>query len=1002
MNTVEFLQTVFGDNDFEIRLIEDGSPKVWGRDKHSYSFLKHGDRIYRGKEKKRGHLFKQEYLEEYINYYYNDVYDLMDMGVFFVVNSPDFDKMTSCTCSDSDIVHINAQFVDIDCTDHEIKSDEQKLEQWKYEVYQELINHKAKPSIMIRTKHGWHCLWLIDNGEVNKFRLIQQQLIKEFKGDKSCINVSHCLRLPNFCHRKDYDNPYCVGIKDSNGRRFTQEELRKLLPELAPSEIMEGIKAEREASPISVDDSSRKKIVDLVKEKLHFVKDDGKKLIIHCPMPNHEDSNPSAFFNKEYLWVHCSGCSSHIPLDELAELLGWDDVLEELNKPPYELDLKCHFDRIAEQMVKVNEISEFCLTLEEQKLRDSITEVIIAELNKREQYPNDLHKSYFADIVTILLKGQPSIMPDLIPLDIGAGKSTIIEVFVSEMARLDPNYGCIIVKERKDDVRSLVSNINNRLGYSVSVPVYGFEEGECLAGKKLCDNYRKQDFKGKQRVFETCNYSKECRYSNQYTKQSEYPVLVITHERFHYLNETDRLIRYFGYFDGRDGQQHPRTKLMVDEKPKLIVNEQLDSEWFKEKCRGIYYDENDEAFKELDKAISLVKSILEPSDTWRTAVEPIDPTFAFSEESWNRFEPFGDSFVGFMEIVESATKYGGHKLTQKGKVVLFTSHYCRNTYGDNFHTMIFDGTADIDLTYRHEDYRMFDFKPIRTYENFTMYQCDFLKSSKSALNNKSLIDAFCEQVRLISDDNPQSKLYVPVFKDHQDTIKANIKDLIDGGKVMVDHYGGTRGKNDYLDCDIVVVEGILHKTEDFYIALHRAVTGKQLDDLGCRYINKLRRFNSLEIETLKVADMNCDYSQEIKRSKQRDNTRNVHGKLYIFSSDKELLDILRYKFPNCKTEKWNPIRIIRNKIFDNGHPLGKNQLLVATYIEENATEYVITQEDITEFTGLDKSTVSKELNKPLMQGFLEVLGFEKVKDEHDQRKWNWVNKFSREDEGEDS
>jgi putative DNA primase/helicase len=137
-----------------------------------------------------------------------------DRGVFFVVNYGGHE--------DGDITRVNAQFVECD-----------KL---SLEAQMERINaFSLPPSIIVRTRKSLHTYWLIKNGDVPRFRDIQRALIRQFDGDKACINESRVLRLPGFEHRKA--EPVMVEcIRFSPELRYTQDELAAALPRLEKTE----------------------------------------------------------------------------------------------------------------------------------------------------------------------------------------------------------------------------------------------------------------------------------------------------------------------------------------------------------------------------------------------------------------------------------------------------------------------------------------------------------------------------------------------------------------------------------------------------------------------------------------------------------------------------------------------------------------------------------------------------------------------------------------------
>lgn len=141
-------------------------------------------------------------------------------GIFFVVNfGGDYDK---------NITRINAQFVEMDDLSFE---EQQKA----------VESFPLPPSLVIKTRKSLHVYWFMKNAAVEKFRLIQQQLVKHFHGDPVCVNESRVMRLPGFYHCKQ--EPVMVScISFHPERKYTQEQLSQVLPpvEEKPVEIKRG------------------------------------------------------------------------------------------------------------------------------------------------------------------------------------------------------------------------------------------------------------------------------------------------------------------------------------------------------------------------------------------------------------------------------------------------------------------------------------------------------------------------------------------------------------------------------------------------------------------------------------------------------------------------------------------------------------------------------------------------------------------------------------------
>ena len=988
----DFLKTICGDGDIEIRLIEEGS-KI-GNKTYSHSLMIHDNKIYSGYNKTlkyvgfdNTNIILSICLHEYNYYNFDDFYP------FFVVNSPDFTKMKSCTSKDVDICKINAQFIDIDAP-KDIRTDKVELNKWKKRKINKLLKYSLPPSIIVVSKNGLHCYWLIKDGKIDLFRYIQQQLIQQFKADESCINESHCLRLPNFEHKKDRKDKYPVLVYHFSDVRYTQEELSDILPKVEPETVKKCAKKQRENKPIAeIDNTHRKKLWDLVKMKINCVKDYGNKITCHCPLPDHEDHNPSSWIDKEYMWFHCgsSNCKTSLSLEELAEQMDWDDILEELKNSSYELDYKGKYKEIKDKTVNVNDVPELQLSKHEEKIKINLMDELVNIFNERNQNINEIHKQQIDDTLKILVKGSPSNTPDIIPLTMGAGKTTIIETYAVEILKHIKNNGVIIVRERIKDVISMTEEINKKAGKDISYPMYGLQVGECLIGRDSCNIKYSKTKKG-YRKLTVCKEKKNCRYYNQKREQKKFPILIISQERVAFMNSIDKL-NDFRTFIGEDNKKYSRKKILIDEKPILITAFKINNyqfESYKKSLAEKLHFSN--VYDEFNNVMDLVKDVFAPCENKkRVKIDPINPDFNYSIDFVVEFEiltHMTNEFKIFPEVIKNIIKYGGHKEITKKKldndefeytVTVCTSYYNIYSYGDNFHSIVFDGTALCDLEYRHDEYRIFNFDELREYNNFTIYQCDFLKSSMTKMSDVNILNAFIKQVEEIINKYPNSKIYLPTYKKHKDYIENALRQHIDSNKVLTGHFGGTKGENKYRDCDIIILEGILHKSENVYINNYRAIMNENFEDLDCSIFGGIRRFNNKSIELFKIYDQLVNYLQEINRSKQRDKTKDVEGKLFVFTDDKIFLDILPLKFPGCKVEKWNPMVIIEDRVKNKTDSREKNEKIIYDYIKSNIDKDKISIKEIIDNTNLDKSTVSKNMKKPYIKSLLNEYNFKITK-----------------------
>ena len=131
-----------------------------------------------------------------------------ERGIFFVVNFGGHDAKS--------IKRINSHFVDLDKGTHE-------------EQLERIQAFPLEPSLIVKTKHGFHAYWLMSQADISMFSHVQKQLVKQFDGDYACVDLPRVLRLPGFYHHKQ--EPFLINcIKFNPEIRYKQSQLAELLP----------------------------------------------------------------------------------------------------------------------------------------------------------------------------------------------------------------------------------------------------------------------------------------------------------------------------------------------------------------------------------------------------------------------------------------------------------------------------------------------------------------------------------------------------------------------------------------------------------------------------------------------------------------------------------------------------------------------------------------------------------------------------------------------------
>jgi hypothetical protein len=973
----DFLETIHGENTFEIRFIPENKYS------QPISVIRHDGYIYTNNNKgekvkviEANALNMANYLDECLMF-------AGHTAVCFTVNSPNFDEMKSCETKNSHILNggnINCQFVDIDAP-KEIRHDSTLIKSWKQMIKRKILSFTLRPSIVSETKNGYHVYWLLEDGNHRMFKHIQLQLVNHFDGDEMCVNVSRLLRLPYLLHMKNPKKPFPVKlhIKEPQNK-YTQEELKSALPELPEETLQKLSMSTSENASISISSGRRSDILEVLSVEFYsnIVKENDKKISMHCIMPDHPDRNPSAVFFKDSMYYHCSGCGSHYSLLELAKELGWKHVIDTWNR--YDLDIESEIEKIKEQMVRVEDLSHLTLDLFEQEQVNIISLKVIDELHSYGQFINAKHQEYIYDIVQILLKANKD-KPYLIPLDMGGGKSLIVKIFLQVIMKTNQNFGAIVAVERIEDVKSLAIALNNNVDKEIAYPLYGFDKNECLLNKNgITQHDTCPARKGK-----SCSFKHKCRYWTQTNDQQDYPIICMTSERLKLQSNDLNKYATFNNLDG-SGEEYKRELLIIDEKPRLTYVKTLNLYDFKKYTNKILNElkvfsfEGDlSCYYEFKECVELAEAFYGFDDVGRELFEPINLDFSFSKYFWETFNSiydFTNDAYSIPNFLESVMRYGGHiDATSAERVTITTSHSLTNRSFNNFKTVIFDGTADIDMEYQHDKYHFFNFEPLRTYEELTFHTCNLINGSKTSMSDVDKINAFCMDVKKIADQNPYEKIFVPVFKDNKGDVISFLNDYIKSEQIIVAHYGSTRGSNKFKDCSIVVLGGILHKTENYYIgksvALFQQRDDNSLEDISCSKYNQMRRFNDPNIELVKTLDMLIDYSQEIKRSNQRNNSTNVAGKVFVFNNDDILLNLIGQKFPKSKIEEWVPKKMIEHSINSKS-----NNSVVTAIFEYIKDKIEIYYSDVIVDLGITKQLLSNTMKNPLLRAFLVANNFE--------------------------
>ena len=143
-------------------------------------------------------------------------------GVFFTPNGHGRTRNPKGTLYrwDGNVTKLNACFADFDTG-----SKEKQLET--------IRGFSLKPSIIVESKRGYHCYWLLRDVETTKdtislWRRIQTTIAEKYGADKACSNPSRLMRLPGSWHIKG--EPYLVTVLEASNLTYTLAEIELAFP----------------------------------------------------------------------------------------------------------------------------------------------------------------------------------------------------------------------------------------------------------------------------------------------------------------------------------------------------------------------------------------------------------------------------------------------------------------------------------------------------------------------------------------------------------------------------------------------------------------------------------------------------------------------------------------------------------------------------------------------------------------------------------------------------
>ncbi|WP_018130197.1 DNA-primase RepB domain-containing protein [Effusibacillus pohliae] len=786
-------------------------------------------------------------------------------GVFLVVNNGGH--------CDTSITQVTAHYIDFDKVP------------WEQQL--ELLNRFGLlPSIIVLSSRGMHVYWLMKDAKVEEFRKVQKRLIHFFGSDPTVVNESRLMRVPGFYHQKSA--PQMVHVLWWHPElSYTQDQLQQRLTELGVPEVIETKKEQSkrlrgQRSDVKPLDLVDLKMLSLVEAHLGDMDTtDGEQYRCLCPM--HDDHRPSGVYFAGTEWFYCHTCNKSWALSELAKLKGWNDILEyriQRYKDSLHRQQEQHQKAVASQLAAVPELPRYVHTrtkmdsLGTLRTVHAVTERFQTVMaNRGIGVEDDLLQSVRHIVRLWETLGNPN-QPVIWPVPPGSGKSTLRNLYVQYKCDHTPDFGCILVVERKQDADAIARFLNQ--SREVAWSYLGWDESWCLAGH---DSYQPGMCAG-------CQHS-SCRVLRNQEEQLRRPVVITTHQRFVELATNRKLGSTLGYWVDQNGERHDRKLLIIDEAPPMFVSNTITrselEQFNKEVRKRFHYSPT--LLNEWQKMMYGLNQFFGAISSPRN-IRPDEIEVTLSSDL--RQVLTDQSYSTVWEVLDKFLKTGGVFYPDADDGWSLTVVKRMNFEWDNLCPFILDGTGTTDLRYPRSEFQALS-SPIRRSAPVNIHVCTDFGFGKRYMHTHDQEEVINAHVKVIRDlIQKHKKLLVVVRKEFEAAYKHRLQVELDNNKVAIEHFGNLKGRNDFMGCDAALFFGILDKGDEYYMALatirHENPDTILLETFECRNVH---RFVDVGIEAVKLNEIAIELVQDIFRTRVR---LGLPVDVYVFCRDHILME----------------------------------------------------------------------------------------------------------------
>ena len=139
-------------------------------------------------------------------------YNKQKYGIFWTVNGFKGRRIKEC------LTNCQAWAIDMD-------------EGTKQKQHKRIMRAPLIPSLIVESKRGYQVYWYAENATAENYKNItEKRLVPYFGADMRAKDICRILRMPNFYHWKDKDDPFLVKVVYEQSIKYDEDFMLKMFP----------------------------------------------------------------------------------------------------------------------------------------------------------------------------------------------------------------------------------------------------------------------------------------------------------------------------------------------------------------------------------------------------------------------------------------------------------------------------------------------------------------------------------------------------------------------------------------------------------------------------------------------------------------------------------------------------------------------------------------------------------------------------------------------------